>query len=907
MGMPAYYNPYMGMPGPGMVPSGIMPSTLGPPNPLEAAAAHGFSSPPQFRPPPVDPTRAHSLGLPQSSPLSPTSSTSHGPSRAAAHRPTSNSAPIVNRPPSEPGRPLTTMPSSGTTLRRPSSNSRPLPPLTHPSTPGGHPVNNNDNIKVVVRVRPMNERELFTSDATVVQVDEQDPQQMQVLRPSHDTQVAIYACLATQPKAIPYTLADLRLALQVIVPGPKGSVMTRNFTFHGCLAPNSKQSDVLKICGITQLLNAAMAGYHATIFAYGQTGSGKTYTMSGHEDIIDSDGYAGDTDDGIVTRSVMYLFDQMQKANSGCKYTFRASYCEIYNEALYDLLKFTKQQLQVRWDSAKGFYVPELAVKECTSVEDMLEKHAGDMGMHCYKTLTLRKGHADVPELAVKEYTSVKVMLEVISRGMKHRKMGSHELNLESSRSHSIMTVYIDAVTTSPEDHDYGIPKFGKVSFVDLAGSERLKDTKSAGEMLKETANINKSLFTLGKVISALADMQGTNMSSVHIPYRDSKLTKLLMDSLGGNALALMIACCSPSSQHVEETLSTLSYATRAKNIRNKPMVALDPQEAQIAALKRELFLLRQENVWLRDQIMPGTQLPSGMVTPLHGRTTAGSRPLSSQSDTTGSSHSVARPDFHALLPQGSPMNSSRGNAEESASSSGASGPNPLPVSRSSKDMADRVGKPAAAAGVASPLDQLPAGEMARKLAESQQMIARFSRENERLANQNEQLTGSTQIVANDYKGALDEVDWLRNKLERLETSISAMARTAGAAPSEGGAAGSRPQSSGQAKEYRYDNDIKGALTSLLRTFSADDGGSEASGKGDKIAAVARDGADQRPVSATPSTLGGAPPGRRRTKQDVDLEPGAVGSEQGSEPHQPKVPRTVIERPHAHLKAAQES
>lgn len=90
--------------------------------------------------------------------------------------------------------------------------------------------------------------------------------------------------------------------------------------------------------------------------------------------------------------------------------------------------------------------------------------------------------------------------MQVISRGMKHRKMGSHELNLESSRSHSIMTVYIEAVATSPDDHDYGIPKFGKVSFVDLAGSERLKDTKSAGEMLKETSSINKSLFTLGKV-----------------------------------------------------------------------------------------------------------------------------------------------------------------------------------------------------------------------------------------------------------------------------------------------------------------------------------------------------------------------------------------------------------------------
>ncbi len=103
------------------------------------------------------------------------------------------------------------------------------------------------------------------------------------------------------------------------------------------------------------------------------------------------------------------------------------------------------------------------------------------------------------------------MVLQVISRGMKHRKMGSHELNLESSRSHSIMTVYIDAVTTSPEEHDYGIPKFGKVSFVDLAGSERLKDTKSAGEMLKETANINKSLFTLGKVCLRLPRVPTSN------------------------------------------------------------------------------------------------------------------------------------------------------------------------------------------------------------------------------------------------------------------------------------------------------------------------------------------------------------------------------------------------------------
>lgn len=154
---------------------------------------------------------------------------------------------------------------------------------------------------------------------------------------------------------------------------------------------------------------------------------------------------------------------------------------------------------------------------------------------------------------------------------MKNRHHGSHELNKDSSRSHSLLTIYLISEKTNDAD---GIvfKKYGKISFVDLAGSERLKETKSETQvMLKETGNINKSLFTLGKVISMLST--GKSMSAKYIPYRDSKLTMLLQDSLGGTSKALMIACVSPSEAYAEETLCTLNYACRVMNIKNKPVV----------------------------------------------------------------------------------------------------------------------------------------------------------------------------------------------------------------------------------------------------------------------------------------------------------------------------------------------
>jgi hypothetical protein len=158
-------------------------------------------------------------------------------------------------------------------------------------------------------------------------------------------------------------------------------------------------------------------------------------------------------------------------------------------------------------------------------------------------------------------------VVEALLEGTKNRRVGSHELNKDSSRSHCILTMYVisEFVTNGQP-----FKKYGKISFVDLAGSERLKESKSQGEMIKETGNINKSLFVLGKVISALTDKKNNKQ---HIPYRDSKLTKLLMDSIGGTAKTLMIACISPSNVYADETMSTLNYSARAMNIKNKPIM----------------------------------------------------------------------------------------------------------------------------------------------------------------------------------------------------------------------------------------------------------------------------------------------------------------------------------------------
>lgn len=192
--------------------------------------------------------------------------------------------------------------------------------------------------------------------------------------------------------------------------------------------------------------------------------------------------------------------------------------------------------LHARWNAKNGFFVEDLMVVECTSIQDLIA---------------------------------------VMHEGIKNRHSGSHELNKDSSRSHSILTVYLISETENKEDNHI-FKKYGKISFVDLAGSERLKESQSEGTMAKETGQINKSLFTLGKVISMLSSKVSNEK---YIPFRDSKLTMLLQDSLGGTSRALMIACVSPSEAYADETISTLNYATRTMNIKNKPIIQVDPKE----------------------------------------------------------------------------------------------------------------------------------------------------------------------------------------------------------------------------------------------------------------------------------------------------------------------------------------
>ncbi|XP_056020709.1 uncharacterized protein LOC125672587 isoform X4 [Ostrea edulis] len=184
--------------------------------------------------------------------------------------------------------------------------------------------------------------------------------------------------------------------------------------------------------------------------------------------------------------------------------------------------------------------------------------------------------------------------------GMRNRQTGSHGLNEFSSRSHSMLTLTIDTEQQDPDDDNLYLTKRGKLTFVDLAGSEKVKDSESTDQTLKESNNINRSLLVLGNCISSLGDAK---KRQGHIPYRDSKLTKLLADSLGGNGVTLMIACVTPSSHHIHETINTLRYASRAKKIKTKPIVKMDPREKLILSLKREIKILRNENIYLRQQL----------------------------------------------------------------------------------------------------------------------------------------------------------------------------------------------------------------------------------------------------------------------------------------------------------------
>lgn len=298
------------------------------------------------------------------------------------------------------------------------------------------------------------------------------------------------------------------------------------------------------------LLDNAFQGYNNCIFAYGQTGSGKSYSMMGYGE-----------EEGVIPRICRDMFERIEGLHAhdnNVSSTVEVSYLEIYNERVRDLLNpSTKGNLKVREHPATGPYVEDLA------------------------------------KLVVRSFVEIEHLMD---EGNKARTVAATNMNETSSRSHAVFTL-----TLTQKRHDVetnmDTEKVAKISLVDLAGSERATSTGATGARLKEGAEINRSLSTLGRVIAALADMSTTKAKSkgMQVPYRDSVLTWLLKDSLGGNSLTAMIAAISPADINFEETLSTLRYADSAKRIKNHAVVNEDPNARMIRELKEELAQLRSK------------------------------------------------------------------------------------------------------------------------------------------------------------------------------------------------------------------------------------------------------------------------------------------------------------------------
>ncbi|KNG83056.1 kinesin family protein [Aspergillus nomiae NRRL 13137] len=330
------------------------------------------------------------------------------------------------------------------------------------------------------------------------------------------------------------------------VEGPKTFAFDRSYWSFDKNAPNyAGQDNLFDDLGVP-LLDNAFQGYNNCIFAYGQTGSGKSYSMMGYG-----------KEYGVIPRICQSMFERIteiqQDKNLGC--TVEVSYLEIYNERVRDLLNpSNKGNLKVREHPSTGPYVEDLA------------------------------------KLAVRSFEEIENLMD---EGNKARTVAATNMNETSSRSHAVFTL-----TLTQKRHDaetsMDTEKVSRISLVDLAGSERATSTGATGARLKEGAEINRSLSTLGRVIAALADVtSGKKKNASMVPYRDSVLTWLLKDSLGGNSMTAMIAAISPADINFEETLSTLRYADSAKRIKNHAVVNEDPNARMIRELKEELAQLR--------------------------------------------------------------------------------------------------------------------------------------------------------------------------------------------------------------------------------------------------------------------------------------------------------------------------
>ncbi|XP_018083126.1 kinesin-like protein KIF1C isoform X6 [Xenopus laevis] len=371
------------------------------------------------------------------------------------------------------------------------------------------------SVKVAVRVRPFNSRELSKESKCIIQMQGNSTS---IINPKNPKEAA---------KSFSFDY----------------SYWSHTSQDDPCFASQSRvYNDIGK-----EMLQHAFEGYNVCIFAYGQTGAGKSYTMMGKQE---------ETQAGIIPQLCEDLFEKIIDNNSDeVSFSVEVSYMEIYCERVRDLLNpKNKGNLRVREHPLLGPYVEDLS------------------------------------KLAVTSYTDI---ADLMDAGNKARTVAATNMNETSSRSHAVFTIVFTQKRLDL-DTNLSTEKVSKISLVDLAGSERADSTGAKGTRLKEGANINKSLTTLGKVISALAEVSKKKKKTDFIPYRDSVLTWLLRENLGGNSRTAMVAALSPADINYDETLSTLRYADRAKQIKCNAIINEDPNAKLVRELKDEVTRLKE-------------------------------------------------------------------------------------------------------------------------------------------------------------------------------------------------------------------------------------------------------------------------------------------------------------------------
>ena len=363
-----------------------------------------------------------------------------------------------------------------------------------------------------------------------------------------------------QDKRVIITAAkEVQGIIEVRDPAGEPGRPPKQFAYDAVFSPSTSQRRVYDVSA-APIVQSVLEGYNGTIICYGQTGAGKTHTMEGSQESSETR--------GIIPNAFQHLFDHVALKTSAEKYLVRCSYYEIYNEEIRDLL------------STNG------------GDKGLLLRESQDIGVY-------------IEDLTSMVVNSVSEIDAVLQKGKNNRSVGVTLMNQGSSRSHAVFTVVVEcsAVDDTGEEHI----RVGKLNLVDLAGSERQTKTGATGERLKEATKINLSLSALGNVISALVDGK-----SQHVPYRDSKLTRILQDSLGGNTKTVMCANAGPVDYNHDETLSTLRYASRAKNIQNKPVLNEDPKDAMLREYQKEIARLREQLLGMKTSASDAAQVQKG-------------------------------------------------------------------------------------------------------------------------------------------------------------------------------------------------------------------------------------------------------------------------------------------------------